>query len=125
RLMKDAGILELFIPELLEGIDVTQPQFHVDDVFEHSLKTCDNAEDSIKLAALLHDIGKPRTRSEDEKGVHFYGHDMKGAEMVREIMRRLKFPNAEIERTANLVRWHMFYYPSADWRKENSIPENL
>lgn len=125
RLMKEAGILQLFIPELLEGIEVNQPQFHVDDVFEHSLKTVDYAEDSIKLAALFHDIGKPRTRSEDERGIHFYGHDIKGAEMVREIMKRLKFPNTEIDRTANLVRWHMFYYPSADWRKEKTIPEHL
>jgi tRNA nucleotidyltransferase (CCA-adding enzyme) len=117
RLMRDAGILQLFIPELLEGEGITQPEFHVDDVFEHSLATVDMAEDSIKLAALFHDIGKPRTRSEDEFGVHFYGHDQVGAEMTKEIMQRLKFSNAEIEHTVKLVRWHMFYYPSADWRK--------
>ncbi len=116
KLMKDSGILEIFIPELLEGLDITQPQFHVDDVFEHSLKTCDAAEDSIKLAALFHDIGKPRTKSEDGKGVHFYGHDMVGAQMTKEIMKRLRFSNEEINKTVNLVRWHMFYYPSADWR---------
>lgn len=116
-LMKDSGILELFIPELLEGIGVNQPQFHVDDVFTHSVKACDEAEDSIKLAALFHDIAKPRTKSEDAKGVHFYGHDVKGAEMTKEIMKRLRFPTAEIERVSRLVRWHMFYYPSADWRR--------
>lgn len=116
-LMKDSGILELFIPELLEGIGVNQPQFHVDDVFTHSIKACDEAEDSIKLAALFHDIAKPRTRSEDKRGVHFYGHDVKGAEMTKAIMKRLRFPNAEIERVSKLVRWHMFYYPSADWRR--------
>lgn len=119
KLLKDAGILKIFIPELLEGIGVVQPEFHTDDVFEHSLKACDLAEDRVKIAALFHDIAKPRTRSEDEKGVHFYGHDVKGAEMTKEIMRRLKFPNEEIERTARLVRWHMFYYPSADWRKKD------
>lgn len=120
RLMKEAGILELFIPELLEGININQPQFHVEDVFDHSLRTCDLAEDDIKLAALFHDIGKPRTKSVDEKGVHFYGHDMEGAKMTAEIMRRLRFSNAEIERVTKLVRWHMFYYPSADWRKSNN-----
>lgn len=119
RLLKESGILELFIPELLEGIDVVQPQYHVDDVFEHSLLTCDVAEDEIKLAALFHDIAKPRTESRDESGIHFYGHDVKGAEMTQEIMRRLKFPNAEIDRTINLIRWHMFYYPSAEYRNEN------
>lgn len=124
-LMREAGILELFIPELLEGIGIEQPRFHVEDVFEHSIRTLDYAEDRVKLAALFHDIGKPRTMSVDEKGVHFYGHDVVGAEMTEEIMKRLRFSNAEIDRTKSLVRWHMFYYPSADWRKEKSIPEEL
>ncbi len=117
RLMQEAGILEIFIPELLEGIDVVQPEFHVDDVFTHTLKAVDEAEDRVKLAALFHDIGKPRTRTEDEKGIHFYGHDQLGADMTIEIMKRLKFSNVEIDRVSKLVRWHMFYYPSADWRK--------
>lgn len=116
RLMKESGILEIFIPELVEGVGVTQPEFHTEDVFEHSIHTCDLAEDSIKLAALFHDIGKPRTMTRDDKGTHFYGHDVVGAEMTKEIMKRLKFPNYEIRRTSTLVRWHMIYYPSADWR---------
>ncbi|MFS8131411.1 MAG: CCA tRNA nucleotidyltransferase [Candidatus Dojkabacteria bacterium] len=120
-LLAESGILKIFIPELLEGIDIVQPKFHDQDVFEHSLKSCDYAEDSIKLAALFHDVGKPRTRTEDESGIHFYGHDVKGAEMTEEIMKRLKFSNAEIENTVKLVRWHMFYYPSADWRKTNNL----
>lgn len=117
KLMRDSGILKLFIPELLEGEGITQPQFHVDDVFNHIMAVTDLAEDSIKLAALFHDIAKPRCFSKDEKGVHFYGHDVLGEKMTKEIMQRLKFSNAEIERTARLVRWHMFFYPSADWRK--------
>lgn len=117
KLLKDTGLLEIIIPELLESIDVTQPQFHTDDVFTHTLKAVDLAEDSVKLAALFHDIGKPRTKTEDERGVHFYGHDIEGAEMTKEIMKRLKFSNDEIKHTANLVRYHMFYYPAADWRK--------
>lgn len=123
RLLKDSGILNIFIPELLEGINVTQPEFHSDDVFEHSILTVDQAEDSVKLAALFHDIGKPRTITVDEKGTHFYGHDMKGAEMTEEIMKRLKFSNAEIEHTVKLVRWHMFYYPSADWRNSEDTKD--
>jgi len=117
-MMKDTGILELFIPELLEGVNVIQPEFHSDDVFIHSALTVDEAEDSIKLAALLHDVGKPRTKTEDEKGIHFYGHDLVGAKITEEIMKRLKFSNIEIDRTVKLVRWHMFYYPSANWRKQ-------
>ncbi len=117
NLLKDSGILELFVPELLEGVEVVQPQFHTDDVFTHSIKAVDEAEDSVKLAALFHDIAKPRCKSDDEKGIHFYGHDVMGSEMTKEIMKRLKFSNAEIDRVVRLVRWHMFYYPSADWRK--------
>lgn len=124
RLMHESGLLSLMLPELEEGIGVTQPEFHTDDVFTHSLKSCDVAEDSIKLVALLHDIAKPRTMTKDEFGTHFYGHDVKGAEMVKEIMNRLKFSNAEIERAANLVRWHMFYYPSAEWRRAKTPQEN-
>lgn len=115
-LLKESGILSIFIPELIEGIDVVQPEFHSDDVFTHSILTVDEAEDSVKLAALFHDIGKPRTITIDDTGTHFYGHDVKGAEMTAEIMKRLKFSNSEIEQTIKLVRWHMFYYPSADWR---------
>lgn len=119
KLLKEAGILKLFIPELLEGIEVVQPEFHADDVFEHSLKACDIAEDRVKLAALFHDIGKPRTRSEDDKGIHFYGHDVVSSDMTESIMKRLKFSNDEIEKVKRLVRWHMFYYPSADWRRND------
>lgn len=118
RLLKDCGILQIIIPELLEGVAVQQPQFHVHDVFTHLLATVDAAEDDIKLAALFHDIAKPRCFSKDEKGVHFYGHDVMGAEMTEQIMRRMKFSNDETERTSRLVRWHMFYYPSISWREQ-------
>lgn len=120
RLLRDCGILEIFIPELLEGVGINQPQFHVDDVFEHSIKTVDCASDDIKLAALFHDIAKPRTISIDSKGIHFYGHDVMGAEMTRNIMKRLKFSNIEVDNVVKLVRWHMFYYPSSDWRVLNN-----
>lgn len=124
KLMKETGILKIFIPELLEGVNITQPEFHVDDVFEHSLKTLDFAPDDIKLAALFHDIGKPRCMTIDEKGVHFYSHDVVGAEMTENILKRLRFPNHIIEETKRLVRWHMFYYPSADWRDSTNNQKN-
>lgn len=119
ELLRNCGILEIFIPELLEGIDVVQPIFHADDVYRHSLKACDIAEDEIKLAALFHDIAKPRTKTEDEKGIHFYKHDTEGEKLVKEILTRLRFPKYEVTKVATLVRWHMFYYPSAEYRKED------
>jgi poly(A) polymerase/tRNA nucleotidyltransferase (CCA-adding enzyme) len=108
NLLKDTGLLEIFLPELIEAVGVEQKLFHKYDVYEHSLRTCDIAEDSVKLVALLHDIAKVKT---DTKDGHFYGHDSLGAEMTGEIMKRLKFPNEEIEKAKKIVKNHMFYYP--------------
>ncbi|MEI7579148.1 MAG: CCA tRNA nucleotidyltransferase [bacterium] len=125
ELLRESGLLAIFLPELLLGIGITQPEWHTDDVYQHSLKTLDVSEDSIKLAGLLHDIGKSVTMSQDEKGTHFFGHDIKGAAMVSEILNRLRLPKLEVKRVATLVRWHMFYYPSADWRKSFAFPEKF
>jgi tRNA nucleotidyltransferase (CCA-adding enzyme) len=108
NLLKETGLLGVFLPELLETVGVEQKLFHTYDVYEHSLRTCDVAEDSVKLAALLHDLGKVST---DTKDGHFYGHDSVGAEMAGEIMKRLKFPNEEIEKVKKLIKNHMFHYP--------------
>lgn len=121
ELFRKTGLLELFIPELLECIGIDQPEWHTEDVYTHSLTALDLAEDDIRLAALFHDIGKARTRSEDESGVHFYGHDKVGTEMTKEILTRLRYSKAVIKKVTTLIRWHMFYYPSADWRKENQL----
>ena len=120
ELMRQTGLLNIFLPELLEGYGVEQKLFHAHDVYTHSLRTCDFAEDSVKLAALLHDIAKPRT---DMGNGHFYGHDVVGMGMVEDIMKRLKFSKSEIERTKLLVRNHMFYYPHSqlESKKEGEI----
>jgi poly(A) polymerase/tRNA nucleotidyltransferase (CCA-adding enzyme) len=110
-LMRKTGLLEIFLPELLEGYGVEQKVYHADDVYWHSLKTCDIATDRIKLAALFHDLGKPRTDMGDG---HFYGHDVEGAKMTREVMKRMRFSNAEIDKVEALVRNHMFFYPTID-----------
>jgi len=110
-LMKDLGLLELFLPELLEGVGVEQKLFHKHDVYTHLLRTVDLAPVDIRLAALFHDIGKPRKAMPDG---HFYGHDIEGEKMTKEIMKRMKFSGAETERTARLVKYHMFHYPVVD-----------
>ncbi|MFC1780484.1 CCA tRNA nucleotidyltransferase [Patescibacteria group bacterium] len=107
KLLAESKILKIWIPELLEGVGIDQPEFHFYDVFEHAMRTVDKADDSVKLAALFHDIGKPKKK----QGGHFYGHDVEGAKMTKTIMKRLKFPKKEIDRVATLVRWHMFYFP--------------
>jgi poly(A) polymerase/tRNA nucleotidyltransferase (CCA-adding enzyme) len=109
ELMRNSGLLEIFLPELLECVDVEQLKFHAHDVYGHLLHSLDKAPVEIRLAALLHDIGKPRKNMGDGR---FYGHDIEGEKMTREIMKRMKFSNAEIDRVASLVRYHMFYFPT-------------
>jgi len=122
ELMRQTGLLNIFLPELLEGYGVEQKLYHSHDVYWHSLRTCDAAEDSVKLAALFHDIAKPRT---DMGNGHFYGHDSVGTQMVEEIMKRLKFSKTEIERTKALVRNHMFYYPHTEGEVDREKMDKL
>jgi tRNA nucleotidyltransferase (CCA-adding enzyme) len=117
ELMRTTGLLELFLPEILEGYGVEQKLFHADDVYHHSLNTMDLAPDNIKLAALFHDIGKPR---KDMHNGHFYGHDIEGAKITEEVMSRMRFPKSEIRRVSNLVKNHMFYFP---YITEDTSPE--
>jgi poly(A) polymerase/tRNA nucleotidyltransferase (CCA-adding enzyme) len=118
ELLRKTGLLEQFLPELLEGYGVEQKLFHADDVYSHLLSTVDLAPDTIKLAALFHDIAKPRT---DMRNGHFYGHDEMGASMAEEIMTRMRFSNTEIKHVTRLVKNHMFFFPyeSEDMRDED------
>lgn len=129
ELLRKTGLLQIFLPEILENIGVVQPEYHIDDVYHHLLFCVDVAPDDVKLAALFHDIGKARSKDNppDEKYIerkkrkreklmkhHFYNHDEVSAGMTQEIMGRLKFSKEEIEKTVQLVRYHMFYYQE-DW----------
>jgi poly(A) polymerase len=67
----------------------------------------DDARLELRLGLLWHDVAKPATRTEDERGIHFYGHPALGAEMARAVMHRLKFSNEEIREVTELVRLHM------------------
>jgi putative nucleotidyltransferase with HDIG domain len=74
-----------------------------------SLKNCPSIDPIVRLAALLHDVGKPQSRGEDKEGlVTFYNHEVFGAKIAYEICQRLKFSKKETQRIVNLIRWHMF-----------------
>lgn len=110
------GILRYVIPELESSLGVDQNQAHSYDVFEHLLRSLQHAADkkwtlNVRIAALLHDIGKPASRrwSDDKKDWTFHGHEVIGAKMAEKILRDLKFSNETIEIVKNLVRWHMFF----------------
>ena len=109
------GLLKNIIPELEEGIGCVQGGAHIYDVWEHLLMALQHSADKdwplvIRLSALFHDIGKPRTRRPGEKKAYtFYGHEVVGARMAKKIMERLKFSRDEIYMVEVLVRNHMFF----------------
>jgi len=110
------GILKYVIPELEEAIGIDQNQAHSFDVFEHLLRSLQHAADKkwpfeVRLAALLHDIGKPASRrwSDEKKDWTFHGHEVIGANMAEKILKDLKFSNETINVVTSLVRWHMFF----------------
>jgi tRNA nucleotidyltransferase (CCA-adding enzyme) len=107
ELLRETGVLAHVWPELLEGIGVEQNEWHAYDVYRHNLETLDAVPPGdllLRLAALLHDIGKPRTKD----GPHFYRHEQVGADMTRAMLGRLRFSNEAMETAEHLVRQHMY-----------------
>ena len=114
--MDDAGLLEEIIPELARCRDVLQKGEHAFDVLHHSLYSCDAAPRDnlpVRLAALLHDIGKPSAKAVlEDNSVIFHGHDKISSELARLILARLKYPKIVENAVVHLVRHHMFAYDS-------------
>ena len=107
ELLRATGVLTHLWPELLEGVGCEQNEWHAYDVWRHNLETMDATppgDATLRIAALLHDVGKPRTKD----GPHFYRHEIVGAEMAREMLRRLRFPNDAVETVEHLVSHHMY-----------------
>lgn len=119
ELMREAGLLRQFFPELLEMVGVTQNAWHLYDVWDHTMlaerNAPSNASLEVRMGVLLHDVGKPRTRSEEDNGVHFYGHQSVGAEMAQVTLNRLKFTGDQIRDITELVARHMRL---GEWRPE-------
>lgn len=108
--MRQTGLLAVFAPELLEGVGVAQNEYHRYTVWEHALVALDHSPPDLglRLAALLHDVGKPRCLSTGPDGRrHFFGHERVGAEMARSLLRRLRFDNQLVARVTGLVADHM------------------
>jgi len=114
ELMRETGILGIVLPELCEGIGVVQGELHCYDVFTHSLRACDAAPRSsleLRLAALLHDVGKPRALRVEESGrPTFHGHESLSRDLAAAALQRLRLPTAVTRRVAHLVEHHMFNY---------------
>ena len=115
-LLQKLGLLTYIIPELEEGIGCHQGGAHIYDVFEHLLGAVQHAADKgystdIRLSALFHDIGKPRTKRTPSAKAKptFYGHEVVGAKMTKKILERMKFSRETIDYVTNMVRRHMFF----------------
>jgi tRNA nucleotidyltransferase (CCA-adding enzyme) len=112
--MRESGILGVSCPELLEGVGMEQNKWHTFDVWTHGMACMDACvgDPVLRIAALLHDVGKPRTRAFSEKtqDFTFYDHDRLGAEIADPILSRLRFSTEERLRIVTLVRHHLFHY---------------
>lgn len=119
ELLRDAGLLKFIAPELEEGWGVGQNKHHIYSVWEHNMRSLQYAADKnysleVRLAALLHDIGKPRTKKGEGPDATFYGHEIVGAKMAAALLDRLHFPREITDKVTLLVRYHLFYYETEE-----------
>ncbi|MBI2053347.1 MAG: HD domain-containing protein [Candidatus Sungbacteria bacterium] len=126
EIMHETGILQHVIPELEEGIGMVNRPKHL-MIWDHNLKALEYAVEAkypldARIAALLHDVGKPRARGPMKNDEWtFYGHDVIGGKMAAAILTRLHFPHATVEKIATLIRWHLFKYDPDEGITDSSV----
>ncbi len=107
RIAAETGLLAVIAPELAAQVGISQNKTPGEDLWDHTLRTVDAAPAGrpiVRLAALLHDVGKPSTLGDG----HFHHHDAVGAQLAEDMLRRLRFPRSTIDEVSHLVRHHMF-----------------
>ena len=118
EVMRRTGILEVTYPELLEQVGCEQNEWHAYDVWNHTMRVLDESEGGPveRIAALLHDVAKPRTRARSDKTGDwtFYHHETVGADMAGQWLRDYRFSNQERELIVGLIRHHLICY-SSEW----------
>lgn len=136
-LLREVSLLKYIIPELNEGYGVAQNKHHIYGCYKHSVLSLKYAAEKgfnkhVKLAALFHDVGKPRAKQGQGADSTFYNHEIIGAKMTIQILNRLKFSKKDIEKVVKLVRYHLFYYNVGEVSESsvrrlvrNAGPENM
>lgn len=113
EILDETGLLAHILPELAEGKGVAQGGHHTTDVWTHSLdalRECPSSDPVVRLATLIHDIGKPATYAEKDGQITFYNHEIVGSRLAKKIGRRFRLAKKDVDRLFILVRFHMFYY---------------
>jgi len=119
ELLTDTGLADRILPELPKLRMSADPLHHHKDVYQHTLAVLERAialepagpDLTLRMAALLHDIGKPRTRRfEPGGGVSFHHHEVVGRDMARARLKALRYPNAFIDDVCRLVELHLRFY---------------
>ena len=115
ELLRELNLLKYIIPELLDNYGVSQNKHHIYDCYQHAIKSLGYAAKKkfnmhVRLAALLHDIAKPKVKSGEGEEATFYNHEIVGAKITFQILNRLKFSRKDVEKITKLVRFHLFYY---------------
>ena len=115
ELLRELDLLIYIIPELEENYGVSQNKHHIYDCYKHAVLSLEFAAKRkfnihVRMASLLHDIGKPAAKRGKGEDATFYNHEMIGAKMTVKILDRLRFPKKDIEKISKLVRYHLFYY---------------
>jgi poly(A) polymerase len=123
-LLVDTGLAELFLPELAALQLEQDPVHRHKDVLRHTfavVESCDRTDLVLRLAALLHDIGKPKTRSITPDGVQFHHHDVVGARMAEARLKELRYPNAVIDDVRTLVELHLRFHGYGDGWTDSAV----
>ncbi|MBN2829326.1 MAG: CCA tRNA nucleotidyltransferase [Candidatus Cloacimonetes bacterium] len=109
NLMLEMGIMEFVFPKLINLKNLEQNKYHFGDVWEHTLRVVENSprDLEVRMAALLHDVGKQSCVSEDDKGIHFYGHELISADISQEMLTDLRYSKIFIANVCILVKNHM------------------
>jgi len=129
-LLKDLNLLKQIAPELLDGVDLDGGNNHKETVWEHDLLTLNASvpltqDWRLRLACLLHDVGKPTCKLDTVGTIHFYGHELVGADIAKSIMKRLKFSNSDIDYVYSMILNHMHTYKQTKSELSKRAVKNL